>query len=346
MTLGQIAFLGSGETSLAGGRIFESLAQSLSHPLRIAILETPAGFELNSSQVAGRVAEFLASRLQNYHPLVDVIPARKKNSPFSPDDPEICAPLLTANLIFMGPGSPTYAIRNLENSLAWNILRARHRLGATLVFASAATIAVGAWALPVYEIYKVGMDVHTLPGLDFFHDFGTPLSFLPHWNNAEGGADVDTSRCFIGMERFAEWCAMLPADHTTLGLDEHTGVILDFANRTCHTSGVSSIHLVRKCNPNVFPAGSDLPMIELGPILPPDPIEAGIPADVWELVKNSVPLDEPDEAPPPEVVALAEERQRARTRKDWRAADEFRRKIAAFGWAVQDTPNGFNLVKT
>ncbi|MDO9349282.1 MAG: hypothetical protein Q7T47_08340 [Anaerolineales bacterium] len=55
--LGPIALLGSGETSLSGGRIFESLAQNLPSPLRIVILETPAGFELNSSQVAGRVAE-------------------------------------------------------------------------------------------------------------------------------------------------------------------------------------------------------------------------------------------------------------------------------------------------
>jgi len=49
MGIGQIAFLGSGETSLAGGRIFESLAKNISDPLRIALLETPAGFELNSA---------------------------------------------------------------------------------------------------------------------------------------------------------------------------------------------------------------------------------------------------------------------------------------------------------
>ena len=56
MALGQIAFLGSGETSLAGGRIFESLARRFPQSLRIAILETPAGFELNANLVAGRVA--------------------------------------------------------------------------------------------------------------------------------------------------------------------------------------------------------------------------------------------------------------------------------------------------
>ncbi|NCP15895.1 cysteinyl-tRNA synthetase, partial [bacterium] len=157
--LGPIALLGSGETSLSGGRIFESLAQSLPTPLRIAILETPAGFELNSTQVAGRVADFLRTRLQNFDPVVDVLPARKRGAPFSPDNAKLLAPLLSANMIFMGPGSPTYAVRQLRGSLAWDMLRARQRMGAALVFASAATIAVGARALPVYEIYKVGEDV-------------------------------------------------------------------------------------------------------------------------------------------------------------------------------------------
>src|ERR1041384_2159657 len=155
MTLGQIAFLGSGETSLAGGRIFEALARNIHEPLRIALMETPAGFELNSAQVVGKVGEFMRPGLQNYNPVIDVIPARKRNSAFSPDDPEIVKPLLYANIIFMGPGSPTYAIRNLKDSLAWDVIRARHRLGATLIFASAATISIGAHALPVYEVYKV-----------------------------------------------------------------------------------------------------------------------------------------------------------------------------------------------
>src|ERR1044071_6759179 len=98
MTLGQIAFLGSGETSLAGGRIFETLARNIHEPLRIALMETPAGFELNSAQVVGRVGDFMQTRLQNYRPVIDVIPARKKNSAFRPDDPKIVEPLLYANM--------------------------------------------------------------------------------------------------------------------------------------------------------------------------------------------------------------------------------------------------------
>jgi len=343
MKLGQIAFLGSGETSLAGGRIFESLAKRIVAPLRIAILETPAGFELNSGQVAGRVADFLKTRLQNYNPIVDVIPARKRGTNFSPDDPDILEPLLYANMIFMGPGSPTYAIRQLKGALAWDLVKARHRLGATLVFASAATISVGAWALPVYEIYKVGEEVHTKEGLDFFGDFGLHLSLVPHWNNAEGGADLDTSRCFVGMERFDAWCNLLPAENTTIGLDEHTGLVLDFETGQCEVSGVSSVSLVRECNPEIYPAGAKFDMKELGVFQQPEPLQKGISAEAWEMALNAPPLGA--EGPPAEVLALAELRVLARARKDFAESDRLREQINALGWQVQDGKDGQKLVK-
>ena len=343
MTLGQIAFLGSGETSLAGGRIFESLARKLNQPIRIALMETPAGFELNSSLVVGRVGDFMKTRLQNYKPVVDVIAARKLNSAFSPDDPEIVRPLLYANLIFMGPGSPTYAIRQLKNTLAWDVIRARHRLGATLVFASAATISIGAHALPVYEIYKVGQDVHAVDGLDLFSDFGLHLSLIPHWNNTDGGADFDTSRCFIGMERFAEWCKFVPSDHPIIGLDEHTGLILDFETGLCEVSGVSSVSLVRECDPEMYPSGSKFAISELGEIHIPDPIEKDIPAQVWDKLLNAPPLEE--NQPPEEAVALARKREQARVDKNWAESDRLRNQIAALGWAVQDSKEGCKLVR-
>ena len=343
MTLGQIAFLGSGETSLAGGRIFETLARALPQPLRIAVLETPAGFELNSHQVAGRVGDFMKTRLQNYTPTIDVIPARKRGTPFSPDEPAILKSLLYANLIFMGPGSPTYAVRQLQGSLAWDLVRARHRQGATLVFASAATVSVGAWAIPVYEIYKVGEDVHTKIGLNLFSDFGMHLSFVPHWNNAEGGDDVDTSRCFLGRERFDIWCNNLPPENTTVGLDEHTGLILDFELGQCEVSGVSSVSLVRDCDPKMYPAGAKFGFNELGSLKLPEPIEAGIPAKVWDMLKNASPME--DDKPSADVLALAEQRQQARTGKNWVESDRLRDQIAALGWTVQDTKDGQKLVK-
>ena len=344
MTIGQIAFLGSGETSLAGGRIFESLARQINRPLRIALLETPAGFELNSAQVVGRVGDFMKTRLQNYNPVVDIVPARKKGSAYSPDDAEIVKPLLYANMIFMGPGSPTYAIRHLQDSLAWDIVRARHRLGATLVFASAATISVGAHALPVYEIYKVGQDVHVVDGLNFFADFGLHISFIPHWNNAEGGADLDTSRCFVGMERFAEWCNLLPSANETIGLDEHTGLILDFETGLGEVNGVSSVSLIRECDPEIYPSGSNFPLSELGEIRIPEPLDKGIPAHVWEMCVKAPSLE--DDRPSDEVITLAERRVHARGNKNWAESDKLRDEIAALGWTVQDSKEGYKLVKS
>ena len=343
MTPGQIAFLGSGETSLAGGRIFETLARRFPGSLRIAILETPAGFELNAGLVAGRVADFLKTRLQNYKPVIDVVPARKRGTEFSPDNPDLLQPLLYADMIFMGPGSPTYAARQLRDSLAWDIIRARHRLGATLVFASAATIAVGAWALPVYEIYKVGEDVHTKQGLSLFDDYGVTLSFIPHWNNAEGGADLDTSRCFVGMERFAEWTRLIPEQNTTLGLDEHTGIVMDFDTGVCEIMGVSSVSLVRGGETNIHPAGVKFPLGEIGDLRLPSPLEAGISERAWSMVTNAPPLD--DAAPPAEVLALAEQRVAARASKDWAESDRLRDAISALGWTVQDGRDGYKLAK-
>jgi cyanophycinase-like exopeptidase len=344
MALGQIAFLGSGETSLAGGRIFESLARAIDDPLRIALMETPAGFELNSAQVVGRVGDFMMSRLQNYKPVVEIIPARKKNSAFSPDDPEIIKPLLYANMIFLGPGSPTYAIRHLKDTLTWDVIRARHRLGATLVFASAATISIGAHALPVYEIYKVGQDVHIVDGLNLFADFGLHLSFIPHWNNAEGGVDLDTSRCFIGMDRFAEWCGLAPVENETIGLDEHTGLIMDFESGLCEVSGISSVSLVRECNPEMYPSGSKFPLSELGEFRIPDPIERDIPAHVWDMCINAPPLDE--DQPSEEVIELARQRTTARANKNWAESDKLRDEIATHGWSVQDSRDGSKLVRS
>ena len=336
--LGPIAMLGSGETSLAGGRIFEAIAKKLEQPIKAALLETPAGFELNASQVTGKVAEFLDKRLQNYGIQTDSVPARKRGTPFSPDREESLHALLHANLIYMGAGSPTYAVRQLKGSLAWDIIRARHRQGAALVFASAAMIAVGRFALPVYEIFKVGEDVHTVPGLDLFDDFSLNLSFIPHWNNSDGGEDVDTSRCFIGRDRFNQWCDELPRDHTTLGLDEHTGMIIDFNEGLCTVSGVSSATLLRECDPRIYPSRTEFLLAELGDLaVKGDEI---IRQDAWDLVNKNPEGDLTQPTPSKEVIELLELRKLARIRHDWDQSDNYRDQIALLGWTVMDTPEG------
>jgi cysteinyl-tRNA synthetase len=48
--------------------------------------------------------------------------------------------------------------------------------------------------------------------------------------------------------------------------------------------------------------------------------------------------------PPPEAVALAEEREAARVGGDFETADRLRGEIAALGWEVRDVADGFQLV--
>jgi cysteinyl-tRNA synthetase len=52
-----------------------------------------------------------------------------------------------------------------------------------------------------------------------------------------------------------------------------------------------------------------------------------------------------EEAPPPEAVALAEERETARAARDFERSDDLRGRIEALGWEVRDEPGGPRLVR-
>jgi len=336
---GPIALFGSGETSPSGQKIFTEIFKRLPHSPAVSILETPAGFELNSMQVARRVEEFLIHNLQNFSPRTNLVPARKRGTNYSPDDPGIAAALLTADLIFMGPGSPTYAVRQLRNSLVWDYLVARHRLGAGLALASAATVAIGAYALPVYEIFKVGEDIHWKPGLDFFAAYGWSLVFVPHWNNQEGGTDLDTSRCFIGRERFDLLVEKLPENITVVGIDEKTGLIFDFEEERCLVVGKGNVTVISHGKEEIFNTSTKFPMHVLGGYHLPEAL-----AEIPEIARQAVMAASSQSAAPveptEEVQRLVRMREAARQRRDWRKADDLRRRIHAMGWLVVDTKEG------
>jgi cyanophycinase-like exopeptidase len=373
---GSIILFGSGETSPTGRKIFERVFRLLPQSPRIALLETPAGFELNSHQVINRVGDFFTTRLQNYSPQIDIIPARMRGTQFSPDEPEILAPLLNADLIFMGPGSPSYAIRQLRDSLAWYYLIARHHLGAVLALASAATVAFSTCALPVYEIYKVGEDLHWIQGLDFFRLYGLQLVLIPHWNNQEGGAELDTSRCFMGQERFVRLIDMLPEEMTIIGLDEKTALIMDLSSCECQVMGLGMVTLLHTGHKhhdkrhlyssagspiNVTGTNEDLakiakqrdghfhqyqdgqyfPMSEIGHFQPYYP-EANLPPAIWQKAIQARHLTDQDAplTPSEDVVQLIRERQEARKTSNWAIADELRIQIEKSGWEVLDTKDG------
>lgn len=348
MKPGLVVLIGSGETASAAGQVYEALAGHLGQEFTAAVLETPAGFELNAAGVARKVADYLTLRLQNYRAKVVCIPARQQDEPFSTNDPMILSPLLESQLIFAGPGSPTYTVRQLHGSLAWKYILARHRLGAALVFASAASIAIGKLALPVYEIYKVGEDPHWKPGLDLFGAFGLSLVVFPHWNNSDGGPDLDTSRCFMGMERFELLRAQLPSGITILGIDEHTAVIVDLSEGVCRVLGRGAAHVLRQREEWSWREGESFPLEVMGNFKGPISPEEGIGAEIWQqaldremgriaAASSKMPL-------PEEIELLIQERERARKQGQWDEADRIRVQLTRLGWEVRDTSSGPQVV--
>jgi len=340
---GPIVFFGSGETSATGRKTWDSLFARMPKPIRVSILETPAGFQPNSAHVAGRIAEFIRKRLQNHEPHVATIPARRRDPPFSPDNAAILEPMLSSNVFFAGPGSPTYAVRHLKGSLAWWILVARHRMGSALVLASAAVVAAGTYTLPVYEIYKVGQDLHWQDGLDLLAPYNLPVVFVPHWNNTEGGADLDTSHCFVGQQRFERLRRLLPSGIPIVGLDEHTTLTVELADGQCRVSGVGAVTVLRGEKQERFPAPHVFPLARIGEFQMPADLLEDIPSSVIALIQGAQDEGSETEAVPADVLALLGQREDARRRQDWSTADRLRDEIAARGWHVSDTPQGPHL---
>lgn len=342
---GPIVLMGSGETAPNMQKVYHWLFQQIEQPPRVAILETPAGFEVNSQHVASQIGAYLQHRLQNFNPQVTIVPVRKRGTPFSPDDPALLEPLYSANVIMMGPGSPSYVVRQLRDSAAWHTLRACHQRGAALVFASAATLAVSAQTLPVYEIYKVGEDLHWKAGLNLLADFGLSVVFVSHWNNRDGGEVVDTSRCYMGQARFAEMLRLLPGhldDHKIVGIDEKTALVIDLVRAECSVLGAGEVTIIRCGCTQVFSNRAVFDLHELGKIRLP--ISTDIPADVWQRVDQAQRIRSASLSagvqPPDAVLRLVAQRQSARANKEWATSDALRAQIALLGWRVLDTAQG------
>ncbi|WP_060687194.1 CysS/YqeB C-terminal domain-containing protein [Ardenticatena maritima] len=333
---GPLLLFGSGETAPGNRAAWAALFAHLGRRARVAILETPAGFEPNSRHVAQRVADYLDHRLADFIADIDIIPARQREGDFSTNDPAHAQRIANADLIYAGAGSPTYAVRHLVGSLAWRTVLAAHTRGAALVAASAAAIALGTFALPVYEIFKAGHPLHWHIGLDLFALYGGRTVVVPHWNNREGGHTLDTSHCFMGRARFARLRRMLSPPTTILGLDEHTALFITPRDRQAHVLGKGSACFIEPHSATYLPSGSTIALHRLGWHPPAAPLP-------WpQGILPPTPAAAPP-TPPAHVLALVEERQAARARKDWAQADRLRDEIAAHGWRVLDTPDGPRL---
>lgn len=237
-----LVLFGSGENAPSSVSIYRDLFLTLAkRDLKIALVTTPAGFQPNVAQVYGEIKDFLLASLPDFNLDISIVFA---NTSEQANDPRVAAELDGVDIIFTGPGSPTYAAKHLRGTLLHSKIIDRVKNGVTLILASAATISFSHFTLPVYEIYKVGENLHWVDGLDFYNDIWQRATIIPHFNNTDGGKGLDTSHCFVGRDRFTKLHGLLPPNEWVLGIDEHTAYIVDLDTQKGETKGKGTIHQI------------------------------------------------------------------------------------------------------
>lgn len=253
---GVITLMGSGELTATMVEVHKGLLSGGAPSPQAVFLDTPAGFQLNVDQLSERAIDYFRSHVQQ-----DLTVASYKSTesatPYEAE--QAFETLRQADFVLIGPGSPTYAVRQWRQSPIPDILIERIEAGGCLVAASAAALTVGRFTLPVYEIYKVGQDIHWVEGINILEHFGFNLVVVPHWNNAEGG-NHDTRFCYMGEPRFKQLEALLPEDTAVFGLDEHTACLIDFEKEEAEIRGIGSVTLRRRGAEISFEKGERFPI--------------------------------------------------------------------------------------
>ena len=238
-----IALFGSGETSPVMTSVHQELIARVSDPdLNAILLDTPFGFQENADEIAFRIVAYFR---QNVGSEITVASFRHSGRSTALEVEQFLRSISDANYVFAGPGSPTYAVRHWRNHGVRDQLVEKVARGGCLAFASAAAIGLGAYALPVYEIYKVGDDPWWTEGLDVLGEIGVRCAIIPHYNNREGGSH-DTRYCYLGESRMRLLESMLPDDAVILGVDEYTACIIDVDAQTVTVHGPGGVTVRRR----------------------------------------------------------------------------------------------------
>ena len=256
---GTVTLMGSGEMTRSMSRVHRWVVSKIKQPVRAVFLDTPAGFELNADDISRRACAYVAEYVGVPCSVASFKAAERATGR---EIDNAVRKLRRADYIFAGPGSPTYAVRNWQNTPLFDLVARRVREGAHLVLASAAAIAIGRYALPVYEIYKVGAEPHWMDGLDLLASHGLELAIVSHWNNAEGGT-FDTRYCFMGQPRFDLLEQLLPDSTVVLGIDEYTACILDLGMNEGKVMGAGQVTVRLQRHEEKFEAGTSFSLDRL-----------------------------------------------------------------------------------
>ena len=253
---GMIVLMGSGELTATMVEVHKNMLARFPGSPTAVFLDTPAGFQLNVDEISRKAVEYFRVHVQQ--PLN--VASFKSSENTSAFEAETAFHILrNADFMLVGPGSPTYAVRQFQKTPIPEILVKNIQSGGCLVAASAAALTVGRFTLPVYEIYKVGQDIHWVDGLDILTQFGLNLVVVPHWNNAEGGTH-DTRFCFMGELRFRQLETLLPDDVTIIGIDEHTACIIDLNSKRIDIQGIGNVTIRKKGHEIKFGKKNQIPL--------------------------------------------------------------------------------------
>ena len=258
-----LTIMGSGETAPTMVSTHRSLTSLLPKPVKAVLLDTPYGFQENAPELATRAVEYFRNSVN-----VDIAVAglvRLHDTHIAADTVQIergLRAISDATYIFAGPGSPTYALRQWSGSNVASSIIDKLMNGGIVTFASAAALTLGKVTVPVYEVYKVGQDVQRLDGLDVLSAIGINAAVIPHYDNAEGG-NHDTRFCYLGETRLRMFEKMLDDDTYVLGIDEHTGLVIDLDASVAKVVGNGTVTLRLREDSFTYESGTTIPLATL-----------------------------------------------------------------------------------
>jgi cyanophycinase-like exopeptidase len=250
-----LTILGSGETSPTMVTPHQRTFARLGADVRAVLLDSPYGFQENADELTEKAQQFFRESVGRE---VEAVTFRSAPAADPVAHAVEMARLRAADWIFAGPGSPSYALRTWAGSAVPEALHARLADGGAVTFASAAALTLGLVTIPVYEIYKVGEDPRWLEGLDVVgRATGLRAAVVPHWNNAEGGTH-DTRFCWQGERRLKVLEDLLPDDSFVLGVDEHTGLVIDLDTGAAEVVGRGTVVVRLHGDEWVVPTGETI----------------------------------------------------------------------------------------
>jgi cyanophycinase-like exopeptidase len=270
-----LVIMGSGETAPTMVKPHRAIFERIGAGSAV-ILDTPYGFQTNADDISSRAVGYFADSVGRN---VQIASWRTRDIAGIARERALAA-MRDAEWIFAGPGSPTYVLRQWHDTQVPDLLADRLAEHGAVVFASAAALTLGSHTVPVYEIYKAGVQPAWAEGLDLVRaTTGLPAVVIPHYDNAEGGHH-DTHYCYLGEERLSMMESDLPRESFIIGVDEHTAVVMDLDARTASVIGNGTMTIRQRGRSIVHPTGDIVPFDAMTSGVVDAPLAAPIPAAV------------------------------------------------------------------